>query len=284
MPPNADNIIAGRTGIGGDFFSEMNRTAVKLAETENETVNITAADGTPLVGHWITAEKPKRVIISMHGWRSTWYGDNGMIFDFLHENGCSVLYPEERGQGESGGDYMGFGITERYDVLDWIKWVNERCGVKTPIYLAGVSMGATTVLMAAGVDLPENVCGIVSDCAFTSPDAIWRHIYENNLHLNYGIRGLISREVAKKIYEFDAETYSTLDALKNTNIPVLFIHGTNDHFVPVEMTYENYQACASPKNLLVVPGADHGMSYYMAKSAYEKAVKEFWKENDKGER
>ena len=71
---------------------------------------------------------------------------------------------------------------------------------------------------------------------------------------------------------------STIDALRETMIPVLFIHGTDDHFVPVEMTYENYLACASPKRLFIVPGADHGMSHYVAPDQYEKEVLDFWRE------
>ena len=60
----------------------------------------------------------------------------------------------------------------------------------------------------------------------------------------------------------------------------MLIHGTDDHFVPLEMTYENYNACASPKKLLIVPGADHGMSYYMDKEGYETMVKDFWRQFD----
>lgn len=175
---------------------------------------------------------------------------------------------------------MGFGLTERYDVRDWVEWVTQRCGNTVPIYLSGVSMGATTVLMAAGLDLPTNVCGVIADCGFTSPDAIWRHVYENNLHLHYGLRGVISREIANRRYQFEPAKYSTMDALKDSSLPVLFVHGTDDHFVPVTMTFENYKACTAPKKILVVPGADHGMSYFMARADYEKMVKEFWQECD----
>ena len=71
-----------------------------------------------------------------------------------------------------------------------------------------------------------------------------------------------------------------MEALKNTTIPVLFIHGSDDHFVPIEMTYENYKACASEKRLLVVPGAEHAMSYIVDKEKYEDAICRFWQEQD----
>lgn len=228
----------------------------------------------------IPCEHPKRVVIAMHGWRSSWAKDFGTMADFWEDNHCSVLYAEQRGQNNSGGDYMSFGLTERYDVLDWINWVTERCGSEVPIYLAGVSMGATTVLMAAGLDLPDNVHGIAADCGFTSPQAIWRHVASKNLHLIYGLKGIMADSMFKQRLQVFTDDYSTVDALKACKTPVLLIHGTDDHFVPVEMTYENYTACAAPKKLLIVPGADHGMSYFTDKEGYERIVKEFWDEFD----
>ena len=146
-----------------------------------------------------------------------------------------------------------------------------------PIYLGGVSMGASTVLMASGLDLPGNVVGIVADSGFTSPHAIWKHVVENNLHLPYGIHKAAAEELCRKKLRMKAGAYSTTAALACTDIPVLFIHGTDDRFVPIEMTYENYKACASEKHLLIVPGAEHAMSYVVDKAAYENAIRNFWK-------
>ncbi len=103
----------------------------------------------------------------------------------------------------------------------------------------------------------------------------------NNLHMAYGVRGAFADAICKRKISMDSGNYSTVDALKNTTIPVLFVHGTDDHFVPVEMTYENYKACISPKRLLIVPGADHAMSYYEDKYNYERAVLDFWNTFDK---
>lgn len=275
----ADKLISGAQ-IDEKFLCLLEETADKLAEKENEIVEITAHDGTTLVGHWIPHKNAKRVIVAMHGWRSTWNKDFGMAADFWEENGCSVLYAEQRGQNNSGGDYMGFGLIERYDCLDWIHWVNKRCGGTLPIYLGGVSMGATTVLMATGLDLPANVHGVVADCGFTSPHAIWKYIANNNLHILFEVRGSIADALCKKKIRMGTDEYSTVDALKNCTVPVMLVHGTDDQFVPVEMTYENYKACIAPKRLFVVPGAGHGMSYYIDKAGYETAVKNFWKEFD----
>lgn len=259
-----------------EYLETLEEGREKLLNSRYEDVEITGSDGIRLKGHWKTCEKPKRVIIAMHGWRSSWAKDFGTIDSFWQENGCSVLYAEQRAQGESEGNYMGFGLLERYDCLEWIRWVNERTGGKLPVYLAGVSMGASTVLMAAGLDLPENVKGIISDCGFTSPYAVWKHVVEKNLHLSYRMhRSQIIRRCRKRIQMGDRE-YSTVEALKSSHIPVLFVHGSDDRFVPVEMTYENYKACQAPKMLLIVPGAGHGMSYYTEPEKYERAFKEFW--------
>ncbi len=246
-----------------------------------ETVEITSHDNKRLVGHWHRAENDKRIIIAMHGWRSTWTTDFAGIYDFWHDNGCSVLYAEQRGQNDSEGDYMSFGMIERYDCLDWIKWANDHNENNLPIYLAGVSMGASTVLMASGFDLPENVCGIMADCGFTSAKLIWKHVAENSMHISYNMHSKMIEDICKKKINIGSDDYTTLDAMKKNKVPVLFIHGTDDDFVPIDMTYENYKACIAPKKLFVVPGATHGMSYVVDKDGYQKTVKEFWRENDK---
>jgi len=269
---------------GSSEYSEMISNALNAAgalESRNlETVEIISHDGIRLVGHWYCPENPKRAIVAMHGWRSSWTNDFGPIADFWFESDCCVLFAEQRGQGESEGDYMGFGLLERYDCLEWIKWTNERTDSSIPIYLGGVSMGASTVLMTTGFDLPESVHGVIADCGFTTPQAIWKHVVEDNLHIPYGLYSSAAREMCRKKIQVESDSYSCTEALKNCKVPVMFIHGTDDHFVPVEMTYENYKACSAPKRLFIVPGAEHGMSYLIDKEGYENAVIKFWQEFD----
>ena len=268
------------SGDLSETVAAIMESAKVLEETEHEQVEIIAQDGTTLVGHWFCPENAKRIIIAMHGWRSTWSQDFGAIAPFWFDNDCAVLFAEQRGQGNSGGDYMGFGLLERYDCLDWIGWVNECTEAKLPIYLGGVSMGATTILMTAGFELPENVKGIVADCAFTSPHAIWKHVVENNFHLPYGLYSRAAKDLCRRRIRVESDSYSTQKALQKCSVPVMFIHGTDDHFVPIEMTYENYKVCSAPKQLFIVPGAEHGMSYLVDKDGYENAVKQFWNDYD----
>ena len=160
------------SGAGKEYdhlVAQVDAAAQNLENSGCVSVDIISRDGIKLVGHWYENPDAQRVVVAMHGWRSSWSQDFGMIADFLHNNGCSVLYAEQRGQNSSGGDHMTFGLLERYDCLDWINWVNTYTGQTLPVYLAGISMGATTVLMAAGLELPVNVRGIVADCGFTSP-------------------------------------------------------------------------------------------------------------------
>lgn len=263
-----------------DLINKLRLCASSLEKKAKETITITARDGTTLVGHWWPHDNARRVIIAMHGWRSVWSTDFGIIADFWHDSGSSILFAEQRGQGSSGGKYMGFGLTERFDCCDWIDWVNFKESGSIPIYLGGVSMGATTVLMAAGLDLPKNVVGVVADCGFTSPHEIWKHVVKNNLHLSYGLRSIAASELCKKKINCGPKSYSTIEALKKTNIPVMLIHGTDDNFVPIEMTFQNYKACASPKYLFIVPGADHAMSYVIDKHGYENNIRDFWNKYD----
>ena len=125
-------------------YREAQRAAAKkLASSETETVLLENREGLTLVGHLRECEKAKRLVIAFHGWRSAWYRDFGLLADFLSREQCSVLYVEQRAQNESEGDYIGFGLTERYDCVDWANWAAERFP-GLPVYLMGVSLGGAT--------------------------------------------------------------------------------------------------------------------------------------------
>lgn len=262
------------------FTRELQEDADRLRFTPHEVVNLLSRDGVVLSGHWFANPNPKRIVLAMHGWRSSWYRDFGMAADFLLDSGCSVLFVEQRGQNGSGGAYMGLGLMERYDCLDWVQWLIRRCGESLPIYLTGISMGATSVLMAAGEELPPCVHGIISDCGFTSPRAISKHVANKNLHIPFELRSGIAEYLFHRRLNMGLDEYSTLDAMRACKVPVLLIHGAADRFVPVSMTKENYEACQAPKELFIVPGADHGMSYYRDREGYENVVEQFWKKWD----
>lgn len=272
------NKISG-SEINTEFASKVISEADRLLGQPSETVVITNREGLNLTGHLYTVPDAKRIIIAMHGWRSGYSIDYGILFEFLKESGCNVLFPDQRAHGDSGGEYIGFGVLERFDCVDWIKYVVNRFGSDIPIYLLGVSMGATTVLMTSSLNLPSSIRGIISDCAFTSPEAIWRHVIDNNLHVKSRIVYPLTMYMINKKAGF-SHTVSTLDSVCKTKIPILFIHGEKDNFVPVDMTYQNYCVCASPKYILTVKDADHGMSYFTDPDSYRKAVVSFFERYD----
>ena len=268
------------SGCTPAFLQKLEQTGKILQATPHTRVTIKAKDGETLVGHLFSCPNPQRLILGMHGWRSSWCGDFGMIAPFLLKEGCILLLPEQRGQGESGGAFMGLGALERYDCA---RWANYLAGLypHLPLYLAGVSMGAATVLMSTELPLPGTVRGLIGDCGFTDPQSICRHVVRNNLHLSYSLRGAIAHRLCKKRNQAGLSGCSAPKALSRCRLPVLLIHGSDDRFVPVEMTYENYKACGGPKHLLIVPGADHGMSYFKDPAVYEKALQQFFSLYDK---
>ena len=231
-----------------------------------------------LVGHLHICDSPERTIIAMHGWRTTWARDFGTVSKFWHSNGCNVLYAEQRGQNNSEGRCIGFGVNERYDCLDWIEWLNRNDSLsRLPIYLCGISMGASTVLMATGLDLPKNVAGVIADCGFTSPHDVFKHVINKNLHFPYAAstRNKIDK-ICRRRLGFDPHSYSTVEALSHCKIPVMLVHGGSDRFVPVEMSYDNFRICVAPKRMFVVPAADHGMCYYTDPQGYQREMLKFF--------
>ena len=267
--------LTGETPNDG-FRAAQKAASQRLAATPHQVVTIESYDGLRLAGHWFPCPDARRIIIAFHGWHSAWCRDFGLMADFWQQEKCSVLYVEQRAQQNSQGDYIGFGLTERRDCLAWAQWVAERSGTALPIYLAGVSMGGATVLMAADLPLPPAVHGIIADSAYTSPRAIWQHVARENLHIPFLLGGWMADRICRARLSVGSDECSTLASLAATKKPVLLIHGQDDHFVPVRMAYENRAACAAPCQLLVVPNADHAMSCYVSPQEYKAALRRFW--------
>ena len=247
-----------------------------MAAQKLEDVYVTTRDGLKLHALYIAAEeKSDRVVILHHGFTSH-AADNSAHAKFFHEQGYEVLLLDLRAHGESEGDYVGFGILDRFDTLEWVKYARGRFGEDVKIVLHGTSMGGATVLMALGVpEIQSAVSAVIADCAYTSPAEIFSHVIEKDYHIPPAtiimLNGLYSQPIAG--YRFDE--YSTVDALRGNNVPVLFVHGKEDKFVPTWMSRKNYDACTSKKRLLFVENAGHGSSIFENPELYEKTEKEF---------
>ena len=248
-----------------------------LEKQNLETVTITARDGIELHAEYFPAENPSnKLVICNHGYTGRGMKDCASIAVFFHRIGYDCLIVDHRGHGDSEGKYIGFGILDRFDCLRWIKYVNNRFDSKKQILLYGVSMGATTVLMTTGFpEIESTVKAVVADCAFTSPYAVFRHILKRDYHLPPFPIMDINEAICRKKAGYGFSDYSALYAVQDTNIPILFIHGAKDNFVPVYMSRQLYNECNSEKDLMIVENAGHGASYYEDVQAYEEKIISF---------
>lgn len=239
------------------------------------SLEIEAFDGVCLRGRYIRAEEPERLAVFFHGWRSTWARDGGSICRWLLSEHCDVLCVDQRSQGSSGGKYMGFGVLESRDCLAWMQFLAKR-GNEFPTYLVGVSMGASTVLMTAGEPQPDFVKGILGDCGFTSPYEMLGYYGRKHFAIKeHPAMDYVDRLIRRKA-NYSLKEYSAAEALKKSRLPVLFVHGTADGFVPCYMSDENYEACTSEKELLLVEGASHARSFLKDREVYTQTVRAFF--------
>ena len=248
-----------------------------------EDVTIRSRDGLVLHGHWYPCDSPRRVLVMAHGWRSAWHRDFGAVIPFLHENGCSLLLIEQRAHGKSEGKYISYGIFERFDLADWLTFATNRTPEHIPVYLMGISMGAATALMASSLPECNGIAGIIADCGFSSPyDIVKKTIGAKSNRSSAPIEAWVVNRLCHMRAKFRLTDYTPKEAMEqNQRIPVLFIHGDADTFVPCEMSRINYEACRAPKDILIVQGAAHSLSYIANSAAYEEKLLAFWDKYDK---
>lgn len=261
------------------YFPMMEeRKEYVMAQTHRD-VSITSFDGLKLHATYFPAPEENRtdnkIVICFHGYTGEGFSNHVAIADYFLKNGYAMLLPDARAHGESEGEYIGFGCPDRKDALGWIEWAIQECGSDVKIMLHGTSMGGATVLMASGLELPENVKGIVSDCGFTSPKEVFTHVLNNMYHLPAfpAIQG--ADLINKKFAGYGMDECNAKREVQKATVPILFIHGSADTFVPTSMCHEIYDNCRSPKHMLIVEGASHAESYYKDTEAYEKALTEF---------
>lgn len=239
-------------------------------------VELVSEDGLKLQGYYLASERAAgRTVIVAHGYSGK-AKDMGATAKNYYENlGYNVLLPDARGHGKSEGDYIGFGWPERRDYLKWIGFVLQENGPDAQIVLHGVSMGGATVLMTSGEELPPQVKAIVADCGYTSVKAQLSYQLKRMYHLpSFPFVPVASLVTRMKAGYFFGEA-SALKQVRKAKVPILFIHGDADKFVPYAMMNELYEACRSPKEQLVVHGAGHGLAYDTDKSTYIRTVGEF---------
>lgn len=253
---------------------EMRRVMEQMKETDWETVYLTAADGCRLFGRLKIANPGAPLFLFFHGYHGTFMWDGYGCFRFCRDRNYNMLMVDERAHGKSGGKAITFGIREREDCRLWAEYAAERTGGKSPIILSGVSMGAATVLMASVLALPESMKAVVADCGYTSPKEIIKRT-AGNMHFPVGPSYLLLRAGARIFGHFDLEAASPLEAVRQNKLPVLFVQGGKDSVVPMSMCDALFDACAAPKEKLIVAEAEHAVSAMEDYGAYEAALDGF---------
>ena len=258
----------------GKYFEYISGSEQWLKSHNAEDIYITSNDGLRLHGLWVPTDDALGTVILAHGYRSSYLLDFCAAFPLYRKLGMNLLIPDQRSHGNSEGTYITFGIKESDDMICWLDWHNKSHS-KIPVLFCGISMGASTVLYLADRILPENVRGIVADCGFTSPYEIITEVFHRVIHLPVIPSIWFTDLLARFFAGFALREKDTRETLKNSRYPILLVHGTEDAFVPCEMTKEAFAVCCGPKHQLLVDGADHGISFLIDTKGYTDAVIEF---------
>lgn len=239
-----------------------------------EEMEITSFDGLKLRGKYYECIPGAPMELMLHGYRGNGERDLCGGIQRAFALGRNVLIPDQRAGGRSEGRVITFGINESKDCVTWLEHIEKRFGPDVKVIITGVSMGAATVMMAAGRELPKCVVGVLADCGYTSPRAIIKKVIRD-MKLPADLLYPFVRLGAIVFGRFDPDSYSPEEAMANCKLPVIFVHGEADDFVPCEMTRRNYELCTGPKVLLTVPDAGHGLSYPAAPERYIRTLKDF---------
>ena len=237
-----------------------------------EWVSIRSHDGLLLSGRYYHTADGAPLSICFHGYRGTAIRDFCGGGQLALELGHNLLLVDQRAHGKSQGRVITFGIRERLDCLAWIRWGLDRLGKETPILLYGISMGGTTVLMAAGEDLPSNVRGIIADSPYSSPQDIIAKV-SGDMGLPPALSVPLLR-TGTRLAGFSLTEITAADAVRNVSVPILIIHGEDDRFVPCSMSGEILRANPAIRRY-TFPEAGHGISYMKNTPRYRQLVKEF---------
>jgi len=234
-----------------------------------QTIWIESFDHLKLKGSFLKGNN-NEYVICVHGYKGTPGYDFCDKVNYYRQRGSNLLMVDNRSHGESEGRYIGMSELDQYDVLKWIDYVNDH--FENPkIYLHGVSMGGATVIHCAGKN-PKNVYGVIDDCGFDSGKNIVKAKFKKLTKLPYFPFGIIVMFYSKIIAKSDLSKTSGQDDVQHTTIPILFIHGSKDNFVPCQMSIDMYNKCVSPKRLLIMEGVGHVASYCYDQVGYEQAV------------
>lgn len=239
-----------------------------------EDVSIESFDHLKLKGKYFNNSSNKTVFL-VHGFSQS-YLEMANYCSFFMQKNFNVLTVDCRAHNTSEGNCIGFGWLDRKDILIWLEFLNKR-NPSQKILLFGLSMGATAVCCACGEKLPHNVVGAIVDSAFSSADKQFDFLLKK-----YWIFGKIAKihlfSFARRVYGLNLKEINVVNQVKNTKIPILYIHGGKDSYVPIENMYALYNSTPSTlRDQFVVESAQHASAYAQAGVLYEKKISDFIK-------
>ena len=263
------------------FAEDYDKSKAWCEARNMQDLYITSNDGLKLHASFLPAPDAKRIVLLSHGYRGTRFGSIAHMAPFMHENGCSILFIDQRCCGESEGEYITFGAKEQSDILLWIAELEKINTERLPVYLYGQSMGAAAVILAAGHALPHEVRGIIADSGFHSMKQQLKDIASGWFHIPWIGLLILRVELFCRIFAgFSMKQTDTTQALKTNKLPVLFFHGEDDTYVWPDNSRMNYSLCRAPKELILIPGARHLCSSFVSPQIYKKKLLKFFDKYD----
>ena len=237
--------------------------------------SLTSFDGLALKAHYYPGTADSHVYaLLVHGYHGSGHDMLPQAVHFL-EKGYHVVMPDLRGHGLSDGDYVGFGYHDHLDILCWIDQIRD-FDPEASIFLLGLSMGAATVMMTSGEFLPSQVKCIIEDCGYSNAYEQCRHNMKTLYHLPAFPILTVTNLVLKLKHHYTLRDASPIDYVSHAMVPMLFIHGDQDDFVPFSMQQPLYEACSSAeKEMLIVPDAKHAQSETVNPDLYWSTVDAF---------
>ena len=273
---NADEYAIPEGEIYEPYRERMVAWMKKVRAMPHDQVSVRSFDGLTLWGKYYEYAPGAPIEILFHGYRGSAERDMCGAVQRCHSLGHSALIVDQRASGKSGGNVITFGVNESRDCLTWIEYVTARFGPKTRIILAGISMGAATVVMAAGRELPENVIAILADCGYTSPRDIIKKVIATDMKLPPDLAYPFVKLGARLFGRFDLDELSSIETVRHPPVPILRIHGESDDFVPCDMSKRCHEANPASTRLFTVPGAGHGLAYLVDKAGYLETARNFF--------
>ncbi len=260
------------------YHDIMKNWQTQVKKMPYKQVSIVSHDGLNLYGKFYEFKKGAPIELMFHGYRGSAERDLCGGVQRCFSLGRSVLLVDQRAGGKSDGHVISFGVNESRDCLRWIDFIVNHIDKDAKIILCGISMGAATVLMAAGNPLPKNVVGVLADCGYSSAkEMIIKTI--KDLRLPPKILYPFVRLGGLVFGGFDVNKANPIESAKRCDVPIIFFHGESDNFVPCEMSKRCFDNCKQPKAIITVKDADHGLSYVVDKENYLKSVAKFFSDN-----